>query len=228
MRLDYLDIYLMHTDNPDVPVGEFVDCFNGHKRAGLIRAFGGSNWGVQRLEAANAYASSHELTGFAASSPNFSLAVWNEPMWPGCFSASDPQSRLWYTENQMPLFAWSSQATGFFSGRYTPEGRDVPALAGIVRTWFNEGNFQRLQRSRELAQRRGVTSAQVALAYVLQQPFLTFALIGPQTIDELRLVLPALDIELAPEELCWLNLKDDGLDGGSEHRHSSKNPRRSS
>ncbi len=208
MRLDYLDIYLMHTDNLDVPVGEFVDCLNEHERAGLIHAFGGSNWGVERLEAANSYASTHELTGFSASSPNFSLAVWNEPMWSGCFSASDPQSRLWYTDNQVPLFAWSSQATGFFSGRYTSGDRDIPALAPIVRTWFNEGNFQRLERSRALAQRRGVTSAQVALAYVLQQSFPAFALVGPQSIDELRVVLPALDVELAPEELRWLNLEE--------------------
>ena len=43
---------------------------------------------------------------------------------------------------------------------------------------------------------------------MLQQPFPTFALIGPQSIDELRDVLPALDIHLTPEETAWLNLED--------------------
>jgi predicted dehydrogenase/aryl-alcohol dehydrogenase-like predicted oxidoreductase len=214
MRLDYLDIYLMHTDNPDVPVGEFVDCLNDHKRAGLIRAFGGSNWSIERLEAANAYADAHDKTGFAASSPNFSLAAWNEPMWPGCISASDPKSRLWYEETRMPLFAWSSQATGFFSGRYSAEDRDVPSLAPIVRTWFNEGNFERLERSRELARGKGATATQIALAYVLQQSFPGFALIGPQSIEELREAFPALDIELTREELLWLNLERDMLEEG--------------
>ncbi len=214
MRLDYLDIYLMHTDNPDVPVGEFVDCLNDHKRAGLIRAFGGSNWSVERLEAANTYADANGKTGFAASSPNFSLAVWNEPMWPGCISASDPQSRLWYAGTRMPLFAWSSQATGFFSGRYTAEDRHVPSLAPMVRTWFNEDNFQRLLRSRELARRKGATATEIALAYVLQQSFPTFALVGPQSIGELRAAFPAMDIELTQEELLWLNLERDKLAGG--------------
>jgi predicted dehydrogenase/aryl-alcohol dehydrogenase-like predicted oxidoreductase len=207
MQLDYLDIYLMHTDNPQVPVGEFVDCLNEHLRAGRIHAFGGSNWSIPRLEAANAYAQAHRLVGFAASSPNLSLGVWNVPMWPGCLSASDAASRAWYTRTQMPLFAWSSQASGFFTGRFRPEDRSVPGYADVVTTWFNDDNFRRLDRARELAAAKGVTSAQIALAYVLHQPFPIFALIGPHTIDELQSVLPALTVELTPAELRWLNLE---------------------
>ncbi|MBX2999712.1 MAG: aldo/keto reductase [Caldilineaceae bacterium] len=208
MGLDYVDIYMMHSDNPIVPAGELVECLNEHLRAGRIRAFGGSNWSIERIEEANAYAREHGLVGFAASSPNLSLAEWNEPMWPRCLTASNARSRAWYAQYQMPLFAWSSQATGFFTGRYKPEDRSISALEPIVRTWFNDGNFQRLDRARELAAEKGVTAAQIALAYVLNQPIPTFALIGPQSIDELREVLPALDISLSPEELRWLNLED--------------------
>ena len=208
MQLDYLDMYFMHTDNPSVPVGEFVECLNEHKQAGRIRAFGGSNWSIARLSAANDYARQHDLTGFAASSPNLSLAAWNEPMWPGCISASDPESRAWHTHSQVPLFAWSSQATGFFSGRYSREDSDAPGMEPIVRTWFNEDNFHRLERVRDLASHKGVTPNQIALAYVLCQPFPTFALIGPQTIDELRDSLAALDISLTPQEMRWLNLEE--------------------
>lgn len=207
LQTEYLDLYLMHTDNPAVPVGEFVECLNEHLRAGRIRAFGGSNWSIERIEEANAYAATHGLVGFAASSPNLALAVWNEPMWPGCISASDAASLAWYRKTQLPLFAWSSQATGFFSGRYGPEDRDNPALAAIVRTWFNDANFQRLERARELARRKGATPNQIALAYVLCQPLPTFALIGPQTIDELRDSISALKVQLTPEELRWLNLE---------------------
>ncbi len=49
---------------------------------------------------------------------------------------------------------------------------------------------------------------QVALAYVLAQAFPTFALIGPRTIGETRTSFQALDIELTPEEVRWLNLED--------------------
>jgi predicted dehydrogenase/aryl-alcohol dehydrogenase-like predicted oxidoreductase len=208
MQLDYVDLYLMHSDNPVVPAGELVECLNEHVRAGRVRAFGGSNWSTARIEEANRYAQAHGLVGFAASSPNLSLAEWNEPMWHACLTASDAPSRAWYSQTQMPLFAWSSQATGFFSGRYRPADRDVPSLEPIVRTWFNDRNFERLARAREMAAEKGVTAMQIALAYVLNQPFPTFALIGPQSILELRDVLPALDSELTGEEMRWLNLED--------------------
>lgn len=204
---DYVDLYFMHRDNPAVPVGEFVACLDEHRRAGRIRAYGGSNWSIERIEAANAYAKAHGLQGFTASSPNLALAVWNEPMWPGCVSASGPDSRAWYARTRLPLFAWSSQASGLFTGRFRPDDAADPALAPLVRTWFNEANWQRLARAQELARRKGVTSTQIALAYVLCQPLEAYALIGPHTIDEMRTSFEALDVSLTPDELRWLNLE---------------------
>lgn len=207
LQTDYADLYLMHRDNPQVPVGEFVECLNGHLKAGRVLAFGGSNWTTERLQAANDYARAHGMVGFAVSSPNLALAVWNEPMWSGCVAASDAASRAWYMQTQMPLFAWSSQASGFVTGRFRPEDRSDPALANVVRTWFNDANFQRLERVRELARRRAATVPQIGLAYVLSQPFPTFALIGPRTIEETRTSAEGLDVVLSPEELRWLNLE---------------------
>ncbi|NLG28209.1 MAG: Gfo/Idh/MocA family oxidoreductase [Chloroflexi bacterium] len=209
LGLDHVDLYLMHRDNLEVPVGEFVDVLNEHKNAGLMRAFGGSNWTTMRLEEANAYAAAHGLAGFAVSSPNLALATWNVPMWDGCIAASDEASRAWYTRTRLPLFAWSSQASGLVTGRYRPEDRDDPALAAVVRTWFNAANFSRLERIKQLAEERGLTPAQIGLAWVLCQPFPTHALIGPQTIDEMRDSLAALSVQLTPREMRWLNLEED-------------------
>lgn len=211
LQTDYVDLYLMHADNTNVPAGEWVACLNEHLRAGRIRAYGGSNWSIPRIEEANAYARAHGLVGFAASSPNLALAHWNEPMWDRCLSASDPESLAWYARTQMPLLAWSSQATGFFTGRYRPEDRTKPELANIVRTWFNDDNFRRLARVQELARRKNVTPAQIALAYVLCQPLPVFALIGPQTIGELLESLPALGVALTAAERSWLNLETDEI-----------------
>ena len=116
MQVDYLDIYMMHSDRLATPVGELIDCLNEHLRTGRIRAFGGSDWSTERIDAANEYPRKHNLVGFAASSPNLSLAQWNEPMWPRCLSACDPLSKAWYAERQMPLFAWSGQATASLQG----------------------------------------------------------------------------------------------------------------
>lgn len=205
LQTEYIDLWLMHRDNPEIPVGEFVECLNEHLRAGRIRAFGGSNWTPERLQAANDYARERGLVGFAASSPNLSLAVWNEPQWEGCVAASDRATRAWYERTQMPLFSWSSQARGFLTGRFRPEDT---SNAEMVRVWYNEANFERLARAETLARRKGVGIPEIAVAYVLSQPFPTFALVGPQTIEEMRTSALGLDVTLTPEEMRWLNLDD--------------------
>jgi len=205
LQMDHVDIYMLHRDNPAVPVGEFVDVLNEHLRAGRIRVFGGSNWTPARVEEANAYAKRKGLAGFSVLSNNFSLARMVEAPWAGCLAASDPDSRAWLTKTQMPLMPWSSQARGFFvEGLAAPDKREDPEL---VRCWYSDDNFQRLARAKELARRKGVLTINIALAYVLCQPFPTFPLIGPRTLRELHTSLPALGIELTPQELLWLNLE---------------------
>jgi aryl-alcohol dehydrogenase-like predicted oxidoreductase len=206
---DHVDLYLMHRDNPDVPVGRFVERLNEHLRAGQVRAFGGSNWSPRRLAEANAYAERHGLVGFAASSPQFSLGHWNKPPWPGCLTATDPPTRRWYATSGLALFAWSSQASGFFTGRHSPADGTVPPDTDPARVWFNAGNVRRLERVRAMATRRGVPMAQISLAYVLSQPAHVFALTGPLTLDELRDSVAAVDLSLTADELRHLNLEDD-------------------
>jgi aryl-alcohol dehydrogenase-like predicted oxidoreductase len=100
---------------------------------------------------------------------------------------------------------WSSQAQGFFTGRANPHNRSDTEF---VRCWYSEDNFRRLDRVNALAKERGALPLAIALAYVLCQPFPTFPLIGPLLLSETRTSLQALDIELTPEEVCWLNLDD--------------------
>jgi predicted dehydrogenase/aryl-alcohol dehydrogenase-like predicted oxidoreductase len=204
LQSDYVDLYMLHRDNPAIPVGEFVDVLNEHKRAGRIHAFGASNWSIARVEEANAYARARGLDGFVAMSNNFSLARMVEPIWDGSIATSDPESRAWFTRTQMPLMPWSSQARGFFAGRAHPDDHSDPELA---RCWYSADNFQRLARVEEMARQRGVLPINIALAYVLCQPFPTFPLIGPRTLAETRTSWPALDIHLSEDELRWLNLE---------------------
>ena len=204
LQTNYLDIYMLHRDNPEIPVGEFVDVLNEHKRAGRMSVFGGSNWSIERVEAANTYAQSHGLTGFSAVSNNFSLARMVKPVWGGCIAASDPKSRAWFTKTQMVLMPWSSQARGFFTDRAHPQDRSDTELADC---WYSDDNFRRKERVNELARKRNVLPINIALAYVLCQPFPSFPLIGPRTLSETRTSLPGLNIELTADEMKWLNLE---------------------
>ena len=199
-----VDIYLMHRDNPGVPVGELVDMLNEHVRAGRIGIFGGSNWSIERVAAANRYAKRKGLQGFGALSNNFSLARMVDPVWGGCVSASDEASRKWLKKTQLPHFAWSSQARGFFTDR---AGRDKTADAELVRCWYADDNFARRERAVELAAKKGVSPIAIAAAYVLHQPFPSFALIGPRTLSETVSSLECLRVQLTPKEVAWLNLE---------------------
>ena len=67
LRTDYVDLYLLHRDDPSVPVGPIVEALNEHLTAGRIRAFGGSNWSAERIRKANEYAKAHGLVPFSAS-----------------------------------------------------------------------------------------------------------------------------------------------------------------
>ncbi len=206
LQIDHADIYIMHRDNPDIPVDEFVDVLNEQVKAGLIKTFGGSNWTIERFAAANEYAKRKGLQPFSILNNNFSLARMVNPVWGGCVAASDPESRKWLKETQTVEFSWSSQARGFFIPEITsPDKTDD---AEKVRSWYSEDNFQRQARAIELAKKYNVLPINIALAYVLCQPFPTFALIGPRTLTETRTTLPALDIQLSEEELKYLNLED--------------------
>lgn len=207
LQTDHVDIYFMHRDNPDVPVGEFVDAMDQEVRAGRIRGpFGGSNWTMQRMDEAIAYAERTGRQRPGALSNNFSLAEMLEPIWAGCVTASSDDWKAWLTARQMPNFAWSSQGRGFFTER---AGRDRLDNEELVRVWYSEKNFGRRDRAIELASRLGKAPIHVALAYVLAQPFPSTPLIGPRTLGELDDSLQALDIALSPDDLAWLDSGSD-------------------
>lgn len=204
LQTDYIDMYALHRDDPSVDVGHIVEALNEHVEAGRIHTFGGSNWTHQRLQEANEYAAKHGLQGFSFNSPNLSLAKAQEPYWKDCISADD-ETVKWHTESQMPLLSWSSQARGFFTGLFTPEDRSNEEL---VRVFYNDANWARYARAEQMAKEKGVTTIEIALAYVLNQPFPTCALVGPKNKAEMESCLRGTQIVLSREECNWLEHGD--------------------
>ena len=192
-----LSFYIMHRDNPDVPVGEFIDVLNEHVDAGRIRVFGGSNWSIERFAAANEYARAHGKRPMTVMNNNLSLARMVHPVWAGCVHVSDAASRRWLAEHNVTNFSWSSQARGYF----LPDGERMKLGAGNFEKWDSPDNQARRDRAEKLAAEKGVSPINIAAAYVLNQPFPSFALVGPRTIHETATIMPALDIELTQQEI---------------------------
>ena len=210
MSTAYLDIYCLHRDNESLPVEGFIDTLNELKNEGLIKVFGASNWSLDRFKQANEYAEKEGKDGFTILSNNFSLAYMNNPVWPGCFSCSEDEYVNYLKEKQIAIFPWSSQARGFFL-----ESQEFSGAAHVAdpnreeqeRVWVSEDNLERRSRCFELASKKSVDPIQMALAFVLNQEFPSFPLIGPRNFFETESSLEATKIELSLEETSWLNLK---------------------
>jgi aryl-alcohol dehydrogenase-like predicted oxidoreductase len=112
--LDHFDIYMIHRDNEQVPIDEWMDALLEGFNKGYMKAFGVSNFKLPRLKAAVEHLARKGAPKLCALSNNFSLARMLDPVWPGCVSSSQPEYREWLEETQMPLLSWSSQARGFF------------------------------------------------------------------------------------------------------------------
>jgi aryl-alcohol dehydrogenase-like predicted oxidoreductase len=185
----------------------FIEVLNDHRRDGTMRAFGASNWTLDRIRAANDYAAERGLEGFTAVSNQFSLARMEVPLWEGSVCSFDREWRDWFEREQIPLLAWSSQSRGFF---VEDDEGFVPADWGdrhpgeVARHWGSYRNYARRDRTRRLGNERGVPPITIALAYVLNQPFPTFPIIGPRSISELNDSIAALRVDLDPAEVAWL------------------------
>jgi aryl-alcohol dehydrogenase-like predicted oxidoreductase len=201
LQFDHADIYVMHRDNLDVPVDEFVDVLNELIDKGLIRgAIGGSNWTLKRFDAFNRAAQAAGRQPMTVLNNNLSLVEMIEPVWPGCLHVSDNDSRKYLADNKIANMSWSSQARGYF----LDEDQRLKLGAGNFAKWDSPGNQQRRERAEKLAADKGVTPINIAAAWVLCQPFPSFALIGPRNVEETATTMPALGIQLTQDEIDWL------------------------
>ncbi len=217
LQVDKIDLYLLHRDDPSVPVGPIVERLNALKAEGLIDAFGGSNWTHERVQAANDYAASHGLVPFVASSPQFSLVEMVEPPWSGCVSVGGPSgatARDYYEATDLALFTWSSLAGGFLTGRYTRANRSSRTTHQdelVLRSYGSQDNFDRLERAQELAAFKGVTLPQLALAYSQRHPLNLFSLVGCRTAEEYADNAVALETPVTSAEIGWLETGEGGF-----------------
>jgi aryl-alcohol dehydrogenase-like predicted oxidoreductase len=217
LEVDFIDLYILHRDDETKPVGPIVEVLNEHHKAGRIHAFGGSNWRCERIQEASEYAAAHGLVPFAASSPQYSLAEMVQPAWDGCIGIGGEggkAARDWYQQNQMPLFTWSSLAGGFMTGKFRRDNIDSFSEyfeTTTIKAYAYEDNFRRLDRAEQLAQEKGVSITELALAYILNQPLNVFAITGSRLPEEFKANVAGVDIELSPAELAWLDLQTEEL-----------------
>ncbi|MFK4793519.1 aldo/keto reductase [Sphingobium sp. ZW T5_29] len=200
LGVDAIDLYWLHMDNPETPVAELIDFLNEQKAAGKIRWFGASNWTADRVLEANAYAKANGKTGFAAVEPFWGLAKPNEG------NALQQGYQLYFEDHGAALkdagvaiIPYCAQSRGYFS--MLEKGDVAEALQGFYDNPANEGRFA---AAKAVAQRHGVTVAEVVLAYLINQPGQVIPIFGASSPERVEESVKAASLKLSADELAEL------------------------
>lgn len=91
LHREYIDIYMLHRDDPDVPVSEIIPVLDKLQKEGKITIYGASNWSMDRFREANEFARANGMDGFRAISPHYSLIHQIDDPWGGGVSLTGPE-----------------------------------------------------------------------------------------------------------------------------------------
>ena len=190
LKTDYIDLLWLHRDDKRLPVGPIVESLNEQVKKGNIRYFGASNWSCERIAEANKYAKEHGLMEMSASQIQWSYAVTAKNYDETLVIMNDHEYEF-YAQTQMPVFAFSAQAKGFF------EKYDKGQLSAKAKERFlcNE-NIQRYAEIKRIADNTGFSISSVSLSYLTQNTaFSSFPIINCSKIEQLMDSVGVCDIK---------------------------------
>ncbi|KAK2952543.1 putative Aldo/keto reductase [Blattamonas nauphoetae] len=156
--LPYIDSFLIHRDNLEVPISELFDTLHEIRLEGKIHVYGISNWTLPRIEEAKNYCQLKGYQPISINSPAFSVAEVTVPQYPLCVYAT-PDYVRWCVDQGILLMCWAPNGTGFFSGKIhrTPEGEiqaTMPLSPQFQESYFTEKNWKRLSAVEALAEEK--------------------------------------------------------------------------
>jgi aryl-alcohol dehydrogenase-like predicted oxidoreductase len=198
LRTDYVDLYQIHRWDPDTPIEETLEALHDVVKSGKARYIGASSMYAWQFSKSLYQADLHGWPRFVSMQNHYNLVYREEEreMLPLCRSEG------------IGVIPWSPLARGFLSGNRSPDewGDTTRAKSDDFAhsMYFQEGDFTVVERVVELAEKRGVTASQIALAWLLHQPGVTAPIIGASKKHHLEDDVAALDIELSAEELVAL------------------------
>jgi aryl-alcohol dehydrogenase-like predicted oxidoreductase len=195
LRTDYLDLFLLHTWDRISPVEEVVRTFDDLTRAGKIRYAGLSDVPAWYAARAQTLAETHSLA------PLVSLQL--------PYSLIDRTIEVEHVAAGQTLglgiTAWSPLGGGFLTGKYRRDAGEGPSgdgrlsIPGTSGTEWTAWHWELLKSVRTVADKLGVSMAQVALNWVATQPGIASAIVGASSPEQLDSTLAALDFELPAE-----------------------------
>ena len=197
MQLDHIDLYQIHGFDPATPIEETVRALDVLVQHGHVRYVGVSNWAAWQIAKAIGVSERLGLARFESLQAYYTIA------------ARDLEREIvpMLASEGVGLMVWSPLAGGLLSGKYS---RDGGAEAGSRRIAFDfppvdrERAFTCVDAMRPMADSRGVSVAQIALAWLLHQPQVTSVIVGAKKPEQLADNIAATDVVLNADELAAL------------------------
>ncbi|MFL5963695.1 MAG: aldo/keto reductase family protein [Gaiellaceae bacterium] len=193
LRTDYVDLYQCHRYDRNTPLEETMAALTEVVRSGKARYIGFSEWSAKQIQAALDLSREQGYAKFVSSQPQYSM-LHRDPerdVFPLCKA------------NGISQIVWSPLAQGALTGKYKPgapppEGSRATSrqMGGMMSNWLEQDVLDTVQRLVPVADRLGITMAQLALAWVLREENVASAIVGASRPEQVRDNASASGIEL--------------------------------
>lgn len=197
LQVDHIDLYQLHRPDPSLPIDETLGALDDLIRAGKIRYIGTSTFAAWQLMESIWVARELRLNRFVCEQPPYHL-----------LDRRIERELIPFAQSYgFGIIPWSPLAGGFLTGKYTRDG-EIPEgsrfaggpSGGRSEQLFRDRVFDLVEAVQEMAQAKGCTAAQLALAWVMHQPGVTSPIIGPRTMEQLEDNLGALEVEISEDD----------------------------
>ena len=223
LQTDHIDLYQMHRFDYETPVEESLSAFDDLIRAGKVHYIGFSEWNAAQISNALKIQNERGYNRFVSSQPQYS-ALW----------------RVIETE-VVPLsiaegigqIVWSPMAQGILSGKYLP-GKKAPAGSratdkksgkGMISGWMRDEVLTAVQKLKPIAEEAGLSMSQMAIAWVLQNPNVSSAIMGATTPKQVKENVKASGIKLSADTMKAIDKALGNLPEKDPKKNESPNPR---
>lgn len=196
LRTDYVDLYYAHRDDPETPQDEVAEGFAALITAGQVREAGASNFTEDRLRGALAAAKARGVPGYGVLQNQYNLLERGD---------YDAGYQNFCASNDVAMLPYYGLASGYLTGKYRkPADFDRYPRGASLKKYAEHGPALLAVMDR-IAKDCEATVAQVALAWLLDQPGVAAPIASATTADQLDELVEAIDIELMPEQITQLN-----------------------
>jgi aryl-alcohol dehydrogenase (NADP+) len=198
LQVDYVDLYQIHRWDNETPIEETLEALHDVVKSGKARYIGASSMYAWQFAKSLYLADMHGWTRFVSMQDHYNLVYREEEreMLPLCRAEG------------IGVIPWSPLARGFLTGNRSRGGGGETTRAKTddfaAEMYYQDADFTVADRAMDLAKQRGVSAAQIALAWLLHQPGVTAPIIGASKMVQLEEAVAALEIKLSAEERVLL------------------------